>query len=113
MNNYKQLPNYIYKKDNRLLEEYQLGGSSLTKTLIKIYYLQTIVMGLGKLVGQRLLMRRITRPAVQVLRHRKEATGDSPLFFNFTAVHKCRHLHGVCRRGVASTRKRVEGLVGD
>ena len=51
-------------------------------------------------------MCRITRPAIQVLGHRKEATGDSPLFFDFTAVHKCQHLCGVCRRGIASTWKR-------
>ena len=71
------------------------------------------VTGPGKLAGRRLPVRRITRPAVRVLRHRKEATGDSPLFFDFTAVRKYRHLRGIRRRGVASVRKRAEGLVGD
>ena len=47
------------------------------------------VTGLGKLAGRRLPVRRITRLAIWVLGHRKEATGDSPLFFNFTAVRKC------------------------
>ena len=72
-----------------------------------------VVTGPGKLAGRRLPVRRITRPAVRVLRHRKEATGDSPLFFDFTAVGKYRHLRGIRRRGVASVRKRAEGLVGD
>ena len=72
-----------------------------------------VVTGPDKLAGRRLPVRRITRPTIQVLRHRKEATGNSPLFFDFTAVRKYRHLRGIRRRGVASVRKRAEGLVGD
>ena len=75
--------------------------------------LEYVVTGPGKLAGQRLPVRRITRPVVRVHRHRKEATGDSPLFFDFTAVRKYRHLRGIRRRGVASVWKRAEGLVGD
>ena len=71
------------------------------------------VTGPGKLAGRRLTVHRITRPAVWVLRHRKEATGNSPLFFDFTAIRKYRHLCGIRRRGVASIQKRAEGLVGD
>ena len=64
------------------------------------------VTGPGKLASRRLPVRRITRPAVRVFGPRKEATGDSPLFFNFTAVRKCRHLRGIRRRGVANVQKR-------
>ena len=80
---------------------------------IRCKILLVAVTGPGKLAGRRLPMHRITRPTVQVLGHRKEATGDSPLFFNFTAIHKCWHLRSVCRRGVASTWERAERLMGD
>ena len=53
-----------------------------------IIYLDNVT-GLGKLANQRLPVHRIIRPAIQVLGHKKKAIGNSPLFFNFTAIHKC------------------------
>ena len=58
-------------------------------------------------------MHRIIRPAIWVLRYRKEAIGDSSFFFDFTAVYKCRHLCGIYRRGIASVQKRAKGLIED
>ena len=85
----------------------------LSFIIIQTFYLLLIVTGLSKLTGQRLPMHRIIKPTIQVLGYRKEATGNSPLFFDFTAIHKCLHLCGICRRDIASIWKRVERLMRD